>query len=336
MAATLADVARAVGVHPGTASRALNPETAHLVKPETAKRVRRAAKRLGYVPNPSARSLKTNRTLSVGAVLPDITNPLFPPIVRGIEQTLLPAGYSLVIADTEDNADRERDQVSGLLARQVDGLILASVRLEDPVVASLMERRVPAVLVNRVEPGFAVPSVSADDATGIRLVVDHLAGLGHTRIAHVAGPSSTSTGSSRLRAFRQALAESGLDPAVCPVIHAEAYSIAAGERCLVQLLTDTPGFTAVSAANDMLALGCYDALAQRRLNCPDDMSVVGFNDMPLVDRVSPGLTTVRIHPTDLGREAARLMLERLQDPSPPFKSVLLPVSLVVRGSTGPA
>ncbi len=335
MGATLRDVAVAAGVHPGTASRAMNAETAHLVNPTTARRVREAATRLGYVPNPLARSLKTNRTLSLGAVVPDIANPLFPPILRGIEDVATASGYNLLIANTDNEAAREQEQVASLRARQVDGLILASARLEDPVVSTLVADGVPVVLVNRVEPDLPISSVAGDDSTGIRQVVDHLVGLGHRHIAHIAGPLSTSTGSIRARAFRQEVAEVGLDPADCPVLEASGYLVEEGHRCLAELLRQHPGTTAVVAANDMLAIGCYDALRELGLSCPRDVSIVGFNDMPFVDKVSPPLTTVHLRLYDTGAEAARLMLELLKDRSLPPKSVILPVSLVVRDSTAP-
>lgn len=336
MAATLRDVAEAAGVHPGTASRAMNPETAHLVNSTTARRVRDVAQRLGYVPNPMARSLKTNRTSSLGAVVPDITNPLFPPILRGIEDVAAAAGYNLLIANTDDDVDREHEQVAQLRARQVDGLILASARLADPVVSSLVADEVPVVLVNRVEPDIPVSSVAGDDATGVRQAVQHLVELGHRRIGHIAGPRTTSTGSVRERAFLDEITRAGLDAADCPVVVADAYRIDEGARCLAEMTAAAPDsgqVTAVVAANDMLAIGCYDHLATRGLSCPRDLSVVGFNDMPFVDKVAPPLTTVHLRLYDTGAEAARLVLGLLKDKTLPPKSVTLPVSLVVRGST---
>lgn len=335
MGTTLRDVADAAGVHPGTASRAMNAETAHLVNPTTARRVRDAASRLGYVPNPLARSLKTNRTLSLGAVVPDIANPLFPPILRGIEDVATAAGYHILIANTDNEAAREQEQVAQLRARQVDGLIIASARLADPVVSGLVTDGIPVVLVNRIEPGLPVSSVSGDDADGIRQAVRHLVSLGHRRIAHVAGPASTSTGNIRVRSFRQEVVEAGLAVEDCPVVEAAAYQIDEGARCMASVVAEHPTTTAVLAANDMLAIGCLDALPEQGLSCPKDVSIVGFNDMPFVDRVTPPLTTVHVRLYETGAEAARIMLALLRDGSLPPKAVTLPVSLVVRGSTAP-
>jgi LacI family transcriptional regulator len=335
--ATLRDVANAAGVHPGTASRAMNPETEHLVNSTTARRVRKAAERLGYVPNPIARSLKTNRSRTIGAVIPDLTNPLFPPIIRGFEDVLGPAGYSVLIANTDNEPAREARQVAELRARQAEGMVVATARVEDQVLEQLIAAGTPVVLVNRVGSRLAAPSVTGDDASGIRQALDHLQALGHERVAHIAGPQDTSTGVSRVRAFRSETEERGIatDDAI---VAAAAFSIDAGRRAMGQLL-DTCHFTAVIAGNDLIAVGAYDELRERGLRVPDDMSVVGFNDLPFVDRIAPPLTTVRLPHYEIGAEAGRLMLEALGQhadggPKAP-KSVLLPVDLVVRDSTGP-
>ncbi|AJE83449.1 LacI family transcription regulator [Streptomyces albus] len=338
MGATLRDIARMAGVHPGTASRAMNPDMEHLVNEATARRVRHAAEQLGYVPNSLARSLKTSRTQSLGALVPDIANPLFPPIIRGIEDVAAEAGFNVLIANTDDDPERERRQVASLRARQVDGLILASARRADPVVLALVAAGVPVVLVNRVEPVLCVPGVAGDDTDGIRQAVAHLHALGHRRIAHLAGPAGTPTGAARLDAFRRETAALGLDAAHCPVALATSYRTEEGARCTAELLDSAPGFTALLAANDLLALGCFETLAARGLRCPEDLSVVGFNDMPFVDRLTPSLTTVRVPQYDCGAQAARLLLSRLRAPVPAdetAESVLLPLSLVVRQSTGP-
>ncbi|MGY1814916.1 LacI family DNA-binding transcriptional regulator [Blastococcus sp. SYSU D00820] len=326
-------MAQLAGVHPATVSRALNAETAHLVAAATARKVRSAATKLGYVANPLARSLKTNRTQALGAVIPDITNPIFPPIIRGIEDAASAAGFNVLVANTDNEAARERSQVAQLRARQVDGLIVASSRVDDPVIASLITDDVPLVLVNRVEPDLPVSSVSGDDAAGIRRLVRHLIELGHTRIAHIAGPSTTATGVLRLRVFRQEVAAYGLPAEGCPVIEASAYQMDAGEQCMDQLLDSDPEITAVLAANDLLALGCYRSLRRRGLDIPGHISVAGFNDLPLVDLVQPPLTTAHIELYDLGAEAARLLLERVSGGDVRPKSVLLPVTLRQRGST---
>src|SRR3954447_7259478 len=181
---TLRDVAEAAGVHAGTASRALNPETRRLVNVETARRVLRAAESLGFSPNPIARSLKTSKSGTGGLVLPDITNPLFPPIVRGIEDVLSEAGYSALIVNTDNDPERERAQIASLRSRQVEGLIVATARLEHPLLDQLHQQKVNVVLVNRRTSAVDVPWITPDDTAGIELAVRHLAELGHRRILH--------------------------------------------------------------------------------------------------------------------------------------------------------
>jgi LacI family transcriptional regulator len=333
---TLRDVAESAGVHPATASRALNPETRRLVNEETAERVIRVAQALGYRPNPIARSLKTARSASVGLVIPDLTNPLFPPIVRGIEDVLSPAGYNAWIVNTDNDAEREQAQIESLRSRQVEGLIVATARLEHPFLEGLAAVGLPMVLVNRRMARGDVPSVTADDAAGVALAVRHLVELGHRRIAHLAGPQDTSTGRTRARAFRQALQDHDLPENPRLMVECRSWTEAAGAQALGDLLETGAEFTAVLGGNDLIALGCYDVLTERGTRCPDDISVVGFNDMPYADKLNPPLTTVRIPHYAIGAEAAQLLLDRLRDSDRHARSVLLPLTLVVRGSTAAA
>jgi LacI family transcriptional regulator len=332
-APTLRDVAEAAGVHAATASRALNPSTRGLVNADTARRVMRVAEQLGYRPNPIARGLKTAKSGTVGLVIPDLTNPLFPPIVRGIEDVLEPAGYSGLIVNTDNDPAREQVQIELLRSRQVEGLIVATARVDHPLLEQLHREGVVMVMVNRRPEGVDVPSITPDDAAGVELAVRHLAELGHTRIAHVAGPPNTSTGVSRARAFRSAVHDLGLadDPSL--VTTTDHWSEEAGAAGLRRLLDDGAQFTAIFAGNDLIALGCYDVFRERGMRCPEDVSVVGFNDMPFLDKLQPPLTTIAIPHQQIGAEAARLLLEAIADPARPARSVLLPLSLVVRGST---
>jgi LacI family transcriptional regulator len=332
---TLRDVAEAAGVHAATASRALNPETRRLVNVETARRVLRAAESLGFSPNPIARSLKTSKSGTVGLVLPDITNPLFPPIVRGIEDVLSEAGYSALIVNTDNDPERERAQIASLRSRQVEGLIVATARLEHPLLDQLHQQKVNLVLVNRRTSAVDVPWITPDDTAGIELAVTHLADLGHRRVLHLAGPQTTSTGVVRMRAFTNAVRDHGLDDDPALVAACTLWTEDEGARVLREVLDAGTEFTAIVAGNDLIALGCYDVFNQRGITCPDDVSVVGFNDMPLLDKLRPPLTTVGIPHHQVGVEAARMLLESINEPDRPARSVLLPVSLVVRGSTAP-
>jgi len=336
--ATLRDVAAAARVHPATASRALNPETRILVSEDTARRVTEAAARLGYRPNPVARSLRTRRSHTVGVLIPDLNNPLFPPIVRGLEDKLAAAGYVALIGNTDADASRERTLFEQMRARHVDGFVLATATLHDRLLADAAEAEVPVVLMNRLAQDYSFPSVSVDNEQGARMAVTHLARLGHTRIAHIAGPQEASTGVSRLQGFRDGMATHGLEVDEGLIAYATRYTVEEGVRCCRELLaaagrSGQPDFTAVAAANDMLAVGCYSALDEYSLHCPDDISVIGFNDMPFIDRLRPPLTTVRFPHYQLGTEAAQLLLERINGGEGPVKILYLAPELIVRGST---
>ncbi len=330
-APTLRDVAIQAGVHAATASRALNPETRGLVSRDTARRVLRAAESLGYQANPIARSLKTARTYSIGLVIPDLTNPLFPPIVRGVEDVLTGAGYSLLIVNTDNDPDRERSLIASLRSRQVEGLIVATARLDHPLLAELRQQGEKIVQVNRRAANVDLPFVTPDDAAGVTSAVEHLVGLGHRRILHLAGPRTTSTGVARARAYQAALAAHGLPE---HVVECAKWTESSGAQALRAAFESEVDFTAVVAGNDLIALGCYDVLRERGLSCPADVSVVGFNNMPYVDKLHPPLTTVAVPHHDIGEEAARMLLEVIGDPDRLIRSVLLPPRLVVRESTG--
>jgi LacI family transcriptional regulator len=308
---TLKDVAALAGVHPATVSRALNPETRLLVSDETADRILAAADSLGYRPNTVARSLRTRRSSTVGVLIPDLNNPLFPPIVRGIEDRLAADGYVALIGNTDADEERERLVFELMRDRHVDGFVFATARLRSPLLAEAEAARIPCVLVNRYAAGYGFPAVSVNNEAGIAQVVAHLASLGHRRIGHVAGPQDISTGLTRYRGFVAAMSAHALpvDPAL--VAHARAYSIDEGDRCCSELIRSEGGCTAIVAANDMLAVGCYAALEAAGLSCPKDISIVGFNDMPFIDRLTPPLTSVSFAHYDVGTEAGRLILEQI-------------------------
>ena len=333
--ATLRDVATAAGVHPATASRALNPGTRLLVSEETARRVSEAADRLGYRPNPVARSLRTRRSHTIGVLIPDLNNPLFPPIVRGIEDRLAEHGYVALLGNTDADLAKERLVFDQLRARHVDGFVLATATAGSPILAEAAQSDVPLVLVNRTAQGYPFSSVSVDNEQGVRAAVSHLATLGHTRIGHIAGPQGVSTGVARLRGFQDGMRASGLEVRDDQIIHAGAYSIEEGVRCCAELLSRRGDLTAIVAANDMVAVGCYGAFDDLRLTCPDDISVIGFNDMPFIDRLRPPMSTVRFPHYQLGMEAAKLLLERIDGDGGPVKILYLAPELVVRGSTAP-
>ncbi len=329
--ATLRDVARVAGVHPGTVSRALNPETEALVRDETVRRVRQVAEELGYRPNPLARGLKTNRSYTVGVIVPDIQNPLFPPIIRGLDDRLGEAGYTPLIANTDNDPERERVDLEAMRARQVDGFVAATARADHELLDEIAASGTPLVLVNRRVEDGSLPSATADDRAGARLAVEHLVSRGHKQIAHLAGPQDTSTGLQRHEGFVESVREAGLEPALVRV--GRTFTEPEGARLCEELLDADAPFTAVVAGNDLMALGCYDVFAARGIDCPGEVSVVGFNDMPFADRFSPPLTTVAVPQYEIGVAAAELLLDRLHGRVDGPTEVKLPTSLVVRRST---
>jgi LacI family transcriptional regulator len=332
-AVKLRDVARQAGVHPATASRALNPETRLLVSEDTANRVLAAAAELGYRPNAVARSLRTRRSHTVGVLIPDLNNPLFPPIVRGLEDRLDADGYVALIGNTDGDDARERKVFEQMRARHVDGYVLATAHLRNPLLAEAVRAGVPVVLMNRIAEDFSLPAVTVDNERGVQLEISHLTSLGHRGIACIAGPQDVSTGLARYRGFQSGMTAAGLDVPPGRVAFARAFSIDEGYRCAQQILAAGDGWTAIAAGNDMLAVGAYRALDEAGLSCPGDVSVVGFNDMPFIDMLRPPLTTIAFPHYQVGTEAAQLLLERLNGATGPVKVLYLAPELIVRGST---
>ena len=330
--ATLKDVAQAVGVHPSTVSRALSPETEQLVKEEVRKRIARAASKLGFQMNSLAAGLRTRRSKSVGVVVPDLTNPVFPPILIGVEDALMEKGYISIVANSGNDPQRYRLVTDRLIGRQVDGLILASAIRQDPVVDHCVSSGVPLVLVNRKDESGRVSSVVNDDASGIWEAVKHLHDLGHSRIGHLAGPQNLSTGAARREAFGRAIRELGIRTTGADIVTCREFTREQGRLATRELIRKSGDLTAIVAGNDLLALGCYDALEELDLPCPRRVSVTGFNDMPLMDRVSPPLTTVRIRHHEMGLQAGRLLLQQVAGGATRLDVVLKP-DLIIRGST---
>lgn len=329
-----ADVATLAGVHRSTVSRVMNPATAHLVNEATRRRVLAAVDELGYRTNTIAQGLRMRRSLTVGVIIPDITNPLFPPIVRAIDDTLSEYGYTSLVGYSDGDADRASEYLERFQQRDVDGLLVATAQRADPALEQLSARGVPLVQVNRRSDNDDIPYVIVDDRAGIRAAVEHLAALGHVRVACLAAPQSTSTGRDRFVHFRAAAEEHGIQLDRTLLLEASAVSQDEGRRLCRQLLRQSRPPTAIVAANDTMALGCIDALRQHGLRCPDDVSIVGFNDMQFADRLSPALTTVRFDHYRMGASAARILLGRMGTAEADGdEQIALPSELVVRDST---
>ena len=327
------DVAAKAKVHPSTVSRVLNPETRSMVSSAVADRVSRIAAEMGYARSSLAYGLRTGRTHTIGVVIPDLTNPLFPPIIRQIERTLADQDYIAILADSDNNQDNETAIVQSLMSRNVDGLILATAHRLDSVVSTCVGKQIPLVLVNRTIDTHSVTAVINDDEHGIELAVSHLVDLGHESIAYLGGPQDTSTGHDRFLAFKRLMQKGSFKSHDDLILNCKAFTEAEGHRGFLSILEKRRKFTAVVAANDLLALGCYDAMAELNLSCPADISVTGFNDMPFMNRLTPPLTSLRIPHDEIGNQAALLLLERILDPESRVRTVNLLPELIVRGST---
>lgn len=333
---TLKDIAKETGYHVSTVSRALDPRARSALTDEVVKKVSAAAERMGYRPNLLASSLRTRRTKTVGVVIPDLTNALFPPIVRGIESVLEAHGYVSIIVNTDERRDRERGQIGVLLERGVDGIIHAATERDDPSVGELRQQRIPFITVNRALDDLSVPAVLNDDADGIRQLVRLLREAGHIRIAHIAGPQQVSTGVDRLAAFRAAIAEADLALPEYWVARSDRLNEAEGRRCTEALLSLAERPTAILAANDRLALGAFEAIRAMGLDCPRDVSVTGFNDSSLLRLIPPGLTTIRVDKAAAGRRSAEMLIAMIEEqPGAGTARTILPVEIVLRGSVAP-
>ena len=334
---TLKDVAKIVGVHISTVSRALDPKASHLITAEVGDRIRAVCAELNYRPNSIAWSLRTTRTRTIGVVIPDIKNPLFPPIFRGIEDGLAAEGYVAIMVNTDGDPLREAPLIETLIARGVDGFIVASVLLHDEFILEVVKRGFPVVTVNRKVDDDTVPSVTNDDDFGIKRMLTHLVALGHRDIAFVSGPPSLSTGRIRYDAFMSHRLTMGVSQDDALIAVADRFNEVDGERCTEQILATGRSFTAVLCANDLLAIGAIAALRRRGLNCPADVSVTGFNDMAFVDRIDPPLTTIRIQHYEIGRSASQILLGLLRNESAQRAiHKVMPVELVARQSSCPA
>jgi LacI family transcriptional regulator len=327
---TIRDVAQAAGVHVSTVSRALNPEKRALISEEVLRVVEEAAQRLGYRPNRAASALRTGRTHTIGVLVPDITNPVFPPILQGIEASAAARGYFVFVTNVMDHA-LARPVVERMLAQQVDGLVMAIATRDDPLVDFLKKAGMHTVLVNRADESGRLPAVVSDDRLAMKLAVDHLVAAGHRRIAHLAGPQNVPTGVARRQGVEQALRDRGLELAC--VAECEGYSREAGRKAMAQLLAQNDQPEAVVCCNDLVALGAYDLLRAQGLRVPQDISITGHNDMPLVDMVDPPLTTIRLPHRELGWRAAEMLFDEIEGKALSASTVVLRPELVVRAST---
>lgn len=272
-------------------------------------------------------------------VVPDLISPFIPPILAGAQHTLSEVGYSLLIGSDDESSPRTKAAMETFLDRRVDGLIVANAHLKFTPPGAVLRNEVPIVLVSRSVAGESFPAIVGDDHAALSLVVRHLAELGHTRIAHIAGPLDISTGRYRRDGFIKAVAGAGLAASDCVVYEAGSFHSEDGHAACTRLLDSEEAITAIIAANDLLALGCIDAIRERGLSVPGDISVTGYDDIALVDRLDPALTTISLPYEEMGAVAGRLLLDLLaaddRTIGTSYEPIRLAPTLVVRSSTGP-
>ena len=329
----LRDVAEAAGVTPSIASRILNADPTLSARPETRRRVLAAARQLGYTPNAFARGLKLQRTTTLGLVLPNIAHAVNAELILGAERRAAASGYVVLLADAEDFARNGEVHRRILLERRVDGLLVASATSGDGLVEDLTRHGIPYVLLNRRSTKGAL-SVSADDAAGMGLAVEHLAGLGHLRIGHIAGPQNTDTASRRREGYEQAMERLGLS-AGPEAVAGDAFTEEGGFQAMTRLLANPQPPTAVAVASIAMSVGAMAAVRRAGLGVPRDVSVVAFHDAPMAEYLDPPLTSVRMPLREMAEIAVDLLVKLIAGEEVEEVVVPTPPALVVRESTAP-
>lgn len=308
VSATIRDVAKRAGVGVATVSRVLN--NSGYAKPETRERVLQAAAELGFVPSQLARGLVRRLSATVGLVIPDITNPFFPAITRGVEDAASEAGYTVFLCNTDNDPTLESLDVQKLRERRVDGIIFVGTSERRELVERLLADQIPVVVTDRQLEHADVDTVLVDNHAGALAACRHLIGLGHRRIAHAAGHRSTRTGQDRCSGYQEALREAGV-PFDESLVSWGDFTYESGYHAAQVLLGRTPRPTAIFAANDLIAFGAMRAAEDAGIRVPEELSVVGFDDIQMASVVRPGLTTVRQPAYEMGRTAMRMLLERI-------------------------
>jgi LacI family transcriptional regulator len=330
LGSTIRDVARRAGVGQATVSRVLNGSAA---RPETRERVLKAAAELGFVPNRLARGLVAKSTRTIGLVIPDITNPFFPSLTRGVEDSASSGGYSVFLCNTDNDPATEELELRRLSEHRVDGIIFVGTTNRRDLLESVLATGVPMVMTDRPVDDLDADSVLVDNNAGARAACRHLIDLGHRRIGLVAGTSRTRTGQERVTGYREALREAGIS--VDESLMAQGnYTLESGYQAAQVLFGRFPRPTAIFAANDVMAIGVIRAAEEAGLTVPDDLSVVGYDDIQFASMVRPALTTVRQPAYEMGRSAMTMLLERISgEAAGAGRQHLFQPELVVRATT---
>jgi len=333
-AARIQDVAKLADVSTATVSRALaNPER---VSVETRARVFEAIAKIGYVPNPAARSLRSQKTYMVLVVLPDLSNTFFSKILRGIEETLFEAGYGMIISDLDGSPEKEAHFAAFTAAGRVDGAILLNGHLfgqSRDGKGPAAKLNIPLVALCEAIPGADIPQIEVDNRAAARRMTLHLASLGHRSIAYVSGPAENILEQERFRGYQDGLTTAGIpfDPAL--VVPGD-YTLESGVRAGQELVGRSERPTAVFCTSDEMAIGLIRTLSSAGVRVPEDMSIAGFDDIEFAAAAQPALTTIHQPRRELGQTAATVLIDLLQGRSTQ-KRIRLETELVVRDSVAP-
>lgn len=328
---TIHDVARAAGVSPATVSRVFNGGR---VTPERAQSVQQAAAELGFAPNRLARSLRKQRSSVIALIIPDIENPFFTSLARGVEDAAQRTSLSVVLCNSDEDTDKERRYLEVALGEQMAGVIVAAASQDDTDLAPLIARGVPVVAVDRRPHDAEVDAVRADDQHGGAVATRHLLQAGYRRIACITGPEGASTSEERLAGYRAALhaaRSEGIAADDAYVRHAD-FRVEGGRAAMRELLALPEPPDAVFVTNNLMTIGALDALAEAG-RTPPGVGVLSFGDVPWASLVRPSLTAVELPSYELGRAAADLLLQRMEGSAAPLQTVVLRTRLQIREST---
>jgi LacI family transcriptional regulator len=329
---TLSDVARLAGVHPSTVSRALDPLQERRVKEETRRRIAEAASRLGYRPHLVARGLQSGRTATVGMIAADLGNTFVTPIIHGFTGAIEASGMLPLIAETQDDHSRLGRILEHMLSRRVDAIVVAAARVGDLAIIEAAGAVVPVVIAARPLDDTTICQIVQDDGEGGRIAAEHFHRLGHRRLAQLRGPDEVVNFPRRAAGFSGYVRETGLEECFLELT-ADLATIDEGRRLMAALLERTvPPPTAIFAHNDLMAVGALSVLRAAGLRVPEDVSLVGYNDLPMVGFLTPPLTTVRYPSLEIGRTAGEMVRLLLAGERPPDQT--LEPELTVRESTG--
>jgi len=328
----MSDVARRAGVSIMTVSRVINRKGD--VNPETRQRIEQIIKELDYHPSAIARSLATSETRTIGLVIPDVSNPFFADIARGIEALANEQGYHVFLCNTEENPEREAEVIQSLEEKRVDGLILCSSRIESTRLVNLLSQLPATVLVNRHLNGNSTgdyQTVYLDDESSGLLATNHLLSRGHRNIGYLAGPASSYSGQGRSQGYQKALEQAGIQPEATWMQYCQP-TVAGGHLAAVNLLKTNPELTAIFCYNDLVAVGALQACAELNLPVPGKIAIVGHDDIPLAELVSPPLTTCRVRRYELGVRAVEALFDRLKNCPVGCNEIILHPELIIRQS----